>query len=108
MFNKWFNKGVGYNNNDYDNVWLDHQDEFESLLSNLAKDGDKKSAQEATTVPSTSVQSLELKSKQSRARLHYKRFARSKDLSSVSENDLGCILGKMKFFGCCFENLTLL
>ena len=30
-------KGVGYNNNDYDNVWLDHQDDFESVLSELNK-----------------------------------------------------------------------
>lgn len=92
------NKGVGYNNNDYDNVWLDHQDEFESLLANL-KTGHKD--QETTTAASTSngVQSLELKSKHSRARLHYKKFAKSKDLSTVSQNDLSCILGtyKIKF-----------
>ena len=28
-------KGVGYNNHDYDNVWLDHQDDFEAVLNSL-------------------------------------------------------------------------
>ena len=28
-------KGVGYTNNDYDNVWLDHQDDFEAVLNAL-------------------------------------------------------------------------
>lgn len=85
-------KGVGYNNNEYENVWLDHQDEFESLLSNLSQNnnGTEKPSEKADE-----VQSLERTSKESR-RLHYKKFTRSKDLSSVTADDLNCILGTQK------------
>lgn len=91
-------KGVGFNNNEYENVWLDHQDDFESLLSSLNKTTEKSVASLTTTNTSTNeqVQSLEEKSKQSRARLHYKKFTRSKDLSNASFHDLNCILGKEK------------
>lgn len=69
-------------------MWIDHQDDFESLLSNLSKNLPTNN-QDTQPV----VQSLEQKSKQSKARLHYKKFAKSKDLSMVSQNDLNCILG---------------
>ena len=84
-------KGVGYNNNDYDNVWLDHQDDYEKLLSDLGKSNDHK-----TCNVSEQVQTLELNSQSSKARLHYKKFTKSKDLTNASLNDLNCILGKEK------------
>ncbi len=94
-------KGVGFNNNEYENVWLDHQDDFESLLSSLNKTSEKTSS--TTSIVTTNgnttseqIQSLEERSKQSRARLHYKKFTRSKDLSNASFQDLNCILGKEK------------
>lgn len=95
------NKGIGYNNNEYENVWLDHQDDFEKLLSNLSQNNSKeKETIEAKNGAEESaedfgVKSLVEKSKQSR-RLHYKKFAKSKDLSSVTANDLNCILGSKK------------
>ncbi len=93
-------KGVGFNNNEYENVWLDHQDDFESLLSSLNKTNEKSTSNPSitnkTTKASEQVQSLEERSKQSRARLHYKKFTRSKDLSNASFQDLNCILGKEK------------
>ena len=96
------NKGVGFDNNEYENVWLDHQDDFEQLLSNLK--GTSKSTEavaeeeqvESEKQTSQTVQSLEAKSKESRARLHYKKFTKSKDLSTASANDLKCILGTEK------------
>lgn len=45
----------------------------------------------------TVVHSLVERSKQSK-RLQYKKFARSKDLSTVTSDDLNCILGSKKRF----------
>jgi len=86
-------KGIGYNNNDYDNVWLDHQDDYEKLLKDLGTSNDHQAVSSKTT---EQVQTLELNSKSSKARLHYKKFTKSKDLSNASLNDLNCILGKEK------------
>ena len=88
-------KGIGYNNNDYDNVWLDHQDDFEAVLSSLNKDAKKTETNSQEEDTSTKVNSLELKSKQ-RGKLHYSKFAKSKDLSRASKDDLESILGTHK------------
>lgn len=84
-------KGIGFKN-EYDNVWLDHQDEFENLLSNLSQNSANSSNRNDKV---EEVKSLEERSKETK-RLHYKKFAKSKDLSSVSANDLNCILGTQK------------
>ena len=86
-------KGIGYNNNDYDNVWLDHQDDYEKLLKSLGQSNDHQAIASKTN---EQVQTLELNSKSSKARLHYKKFTKSKDLSNASLTDLNCILGKEK------------
>lgn len=92
-------KGVGYNNNDYDNVWLDHQDDFESILSELNK-ASSSSIATTTTASSQSndkpINTLAQKSKERAKRLHYSKFTKSKDLSTASQNDLACILGTDK------------
>ncbi|XP_069706821.1 PIN2/TERF1-interacting telomerase inhibitor 1 isoform X2 [Phaenicophaeus curvirostris] len=73
--------------------WIAHQDDFNQLLAELNNchgQGETESAvnnQKATF-------SLEEKSKLSKKRVHYMKFAKGKDLSSRSEDDLSCIFGK--------------
>ncbi|KAM9315353.1 LOW QUALITY PROTEIN: PIN2/TERF1-interacting telomerase inhibitor 1 [Gastrophryne carolinensis] len=77
----------------YEDNWLAHQDDFNQLLAELNNchgaagsdtpaDGGKKSF------------SLEEKSKSSKKRVHYMKFAKGKDLSCRSNTDLACIFGK--------------
>ena len=89
-------KGVGYNNNDYDNVWLDHQDDFEQILGSLNQHSKSASEERRIEDEQGSLKSLEERSKQSKARVHYKKFTRSKDLSNATTHDLNCILGHKK------------
>ncbi|VEN48875.1 unnamed protein product [Callosobruchus maculatus] len=76
-------KGMGYKGND--DQWTEHEDKFAALLSSLTGETDSKVV---------SVSSLEKKSQSSRARVHYKKFTRGKDLSRYSEKDLASIFGK--------------
>jgi len=81
-------KGVGFEGQD--DTWLVHQDDFQSVLEALNAEhgqnaGDKKGDE--------SSKSLEASSKKSRARVHYQKFTRGKDLVNYSADDLGCILG---------------
>ncbi|CAH0402449.1 unnamed protein product [Chilo suppressalis] len=78
-------KGLGFE--DRNDQWTKHEDDFNSLLSNLsnASSDDKKLH---------SGVSLEDKSKKSKARVHYHKFTRGKDLTRYSEKDLANIFGK--------------
>lgn len=99
--------GVGFDNKDYDNVWLDHQDSFDLLLSNLkstnndeevtnVENNDNQIIAKVDSVDETQLKSLEEKSKTSRARVHYRKFTKSKDLTNATKHDLDCILGRHK------------
>ncbi|KAL7030609.1 hypothetical protein ACKWTF_006725 [Chironomus riparius] len=77
-----------------DNQWTQNEESFDSLLKNLnsqsnsnSNSGDEKELKKA-------AKSLEEMSKQSRARVHYKKFTRGKDVYKYSAKDLANILGK--------------
>lgn len=72
-----------------DNQWTENESQFDNLLKSL--NGNPGSAEEQTK---PERQSLEEKSKASRARVHYKKFTRGKDVHKYSEKDLANILGK--------------
>ncbi|NXD57592.1 PINX1 inhibitor, partial [Corvus moneduloides] len=84
--------GLGATINHEDN-WIAHQDDFNQLLAEL-----NNCHGQGETEPSVKKQkktfSLEEKSKSSRKRVHYMKFAKGKDLSSRTEQDLSCIFGR--------------
>lgn len=87
---KWDNKGMGFKGADGDEA-VAQQKDFDALLATLSQDSspDKKSR----AIPDKSPKSLELMSQKSRARVHYHKFTRGKDLSRASSKDLASILG---------------
>lgn len=89
-------KGVGFDNSEYENVWLDHQDDFESLLSNLQTNNNNNNSNDKKKATTNGVQSLETQSKEAKGRLHYQKFSRSKDLTNATSHDLDCVLGRAK------------
>ncbi|CAG5014647.1 unnamed protein product [Parnassius apollo] len=82
-------KGLGFE--DRNDQWTKHEDDFNSLLANLSN------ANDVNQVKLHSGISLEDKSKKSKARIHYHKFTRGKDLSRYSEKDLANIFGKKSF-----------
>ncbi|XP_064506884.1 PIN2/TERF1-interacting telomerase inhibitor 1 [Pseudopipra pipra] len=96
--------GLGANINNEDN-WIAHQDDFNQLLAEL-----NSCHGQGETEPSVKNQkktfSLEEKSKSSKKRVHYMKFAKGKDLSSCSEHDLSCIFGRRQNSGKTQEDIT--
>nr|XP_021191072.2 PIN2/TERF1-interacting telomerase inhibitor 1-like [Helicoverpa armigera] len=78
-------RGLGFD--DKNDQWTKHEDDFNSLLANLSN-GDNNDEKLHSGV------SLEVKSKKSKARVHYHKFTRGKDLTRYSEKDLANIFGK--------------
>ncbi|KAI4497215.1 hypothetical protein M0802_007699 [Mischocyttarus mexicanus] len=85
--------GIGFKN-EQDKAWTEHQKAFDSFLSSLQENTDSDVIKKINTGNSeANTQSLELKSKQSLARVHYQRFKRSKDVKKYSAKDLADIFG---------------
>ncbi|XP_059609330.1 PIN2/TERF1-interacting telomerase inhibitor 1 [Phlebotomus argentipes] len=83
---KYKNTSTGMGFQDKDTQWTAHEDEFSKLLDNLKSEDAGEDAR--------NCESLEEKSKKSRARVHYKKFTKGKDLSQYSEKDLANIFGR--------------
>jgi Pin2-interacting protein X1 len=84
--------GLGFDNLK-DNQWTENESNFDSLLKNLNSNSNS-GDDEASSAKKSKTKSLEEMSKQSRARVHYKKFTRGKDVYKYSEKDLANILGK--------------
>lgn len=116
-------RGMGYQ--DRDDQWTSHENQFNSLLKslddskNVSEDGSVKNDEEIehrgfgfgtssqtdnvnkklkSVKASLSGKSLEEMSKQSNARVHYRKFTRGKDISKYSEIDLANIFGKKHLY----------
>ncbi|KAG6934121.1 PIN2/TERF1 interacting, telomerase inhibitor 1 [Chelydra serpentina] len=76
----------------YEDNWIAHQDDFNQLLAELNNCHGQGESEPSSEQKKTF--SLEEKSRSSRKRVHYMKFAKGKDLSSRSEDDLSCIFGK--------------
>jgi len=93
--------GIGANN-DYSDTWLDHQDDFNSILASLNTCHSAPGSGTATPTNEESTEavvgSMEERSKSSKSRVHYKKFTRSKDLTRADANDLDALFGRRKKF----------
>ncbi|XP_030303461.1 PIN2/TERF1-interacting telomerase inhibitor 1 [Calypte anna] len=83
--------GLGATINHEDN-WIAHQDDFNQLLAQLNDCHGQ--GETESPVNNQKTFSLEEKSKSSKKRVHYMKFAKGKDLSLRSADDLSCIFGK--------------
>lgn len=77
-----------------DNQWTETEANFDSLLKNLNSQSNSNSNSSDEVDLKKPAKSLEEMSKKSRARVHYKKFTRGKDVFKYSEKDLANILGK--------------
>lgn len=84
FYNDVFFLGMGYK--ETNDQWTEHESNFSALLESLGGKTEKNE--------NIALNSLEEKSQLSRARVHYKKFTRGKDLSRYSEKDLANIFGK--------------
>jgi len=90
-------KGLGFD--EKSDQWTDHEKQFSSLLNSLNSDKEVNSSLnnlEEHNDGKTNIKSksLEENSKNSKARVHYKKFTKAKDISQYSEKDLATIFGK--------------
>jgi len=93
--------GIGANN-DYSDTWLDHQDDFNSVLASLNTCHSAPGSGTATPTNEESTDrvagSMEERSKTSKSRVHYKKFTQGKDLTRANASDLDALFGRRKNF----------
>jgi Pin2-interacting protein X1 len=87
--------GLGFNGLK-DDQWTENESNFDDLLKSLnnANSNPGSNSGSGDEQLTTKKKSLEEKSKLSRARVHYKKFTKGKDVHKYSEKDLANILGK--------------
>lgn len=87
--------GLGFNGLK-DDQWTENESNFDDLLKSLnnANSNPESKSNSGDEQLTTETKSLEEKSKLSRARVHYKKFTKGKDVHKYSEKDLANILGK--------------
>uniref|UniRef100_A0A0K8TRN8 Putative transcriptional regulator atrx protein isoform x1 n=1 Tax=Tabanus bromius TaxID=304241 RepID=A0A0K8TRN8_TABBR len=94
---KYKNGTTGFGFQDRSDQWTQHEEQFDGLLKTLGG-SEQNSIEDAVPafgkLGKFSGESLEEKSKKSRARVHYKKFTKGKDLSQYSEKDLANIFGR--------------
>lgn len=83
---KYKNDSGGFGYTARDDQWTENESGFHTLLQSLNETDEAQAERKR--------QSLEEKSKLSRARVHYQKFTRGKDISRYSEKDLANIFGK--------------
>lgn len=88
--NKRDNLGVGVKKGNDDN-WIAHQDDFNALLGSLNQG---KENVEGGSENESKISCLEDRVKNSKTKIMYHKFVKSKDLSRASTQDLACIFGK--------------
>ncbi|CAK9827426.1 PIN2/TERF1-interacting telomerase inhibitor 1 [Anthophora retusa] len=86
--------GIGFKKDHLDKAWTEHQDSFNDILQKLQAEQDHGVVQIEESKSELSGKSLELRSKQSRARVHYQKFTRGKDVNKYSSKDLANIFGQ--------------
>ncbi|XP_076631799.1 uncharacterized protein LOC143346954 [Colletes latitarsis] len=86
--------GIGFKKDDLDKAWTEHQDSFNDFLQELQKGQSHDVTQTEKVKSELSKKSLELKSKHSRARVHYQKFVRGKDINKYSSKDIANIFGR--------------
>ncbi|XP_064108855.1 PIN2/TERF1-interacting telomerase inhibitor 1-like isoform X2 [Macrobrachium nipponense] len=96
-------KGLGYKGKD--DEWIKHYEGFEEVLATLNSENNSRASSPCSDAPNNEVNvdckaskhtSLEALSKNSNARLHYKKFTRGKDLSQLNLDDIECITGSKR------------
>ncbi|KAF3422552.1 hypothetical protein E2986_04692 [Frieseomelitta varia] len=86
--------GIGYKKNALDEAWTEHRDNFNDFLQHLQENENYNVVQTEESKNALSGKSLELKSAQSRARVHYQKFIKQKDVNIYSSKDLANIFGQ--------------
>ncbi|XP_018378520.1 PREDICTED: uncharacterized protein LOC108771113 [Trachymyrmex cornetzi] len=85
--------GIGYDKSF--EAWTEHQEKFGGFLQQLNGNQNQDALEESVdTDANFNEQSIELKSKQSHARVHYKKFTRGKDVNRYKSKDLANIFGQ--------------